>query len=107
MSERNRGIDLFRIVAMIFAVGVHIVGQGGILDASVKQSLGYETARILDILFVCCVDCFALISGYVGYGSKFKPANILYLWMETLFYSVLITVVFHFMIRGSIYCLSC
>ena len=96
MSERNRGIDLFRIVAMLFAVGVHIVGQGGILEATVKHSLNYETARILDILFVCCVDCFALISGYVGYGSKFKPSNILYFWMETLFYSVLITVAFHF-----------
>lgn len=95
MSERNRGIDLFRIVSMILAVGVHIVGQGGILEATVKHSLNYETARILDILFVCCVDCFALISGYVGYDAKFKPANILYFWFETLFYSVVITVVFH------------
>ncbi len=102
MSERNRGIDLFRIIAMIFAVGVHIVGQGGVLDATVKQSLTYETARILDIIFVCCVDCFALISGYVGYSSRFKPANILYLWMETLFYSVLITVVFHFINPGQV-----
>ena len=102
MSERNRGIDLFRIIAMLFAVGVHIVGQGGILDAAVKHSPTYETARILDILFVCCVDCFALISGYVGYGSRFKPANLLYLWMETLFYSVVITAVFHFIDPGQV-----
>lgn len=100
MSERNRGIDLFRIIAMIFAVGVHIVGQGGVLDAAVKQSLTYETARFLDIIFVCCVDCFALISGYVGYGSRFRPANILYFWLETFFYSVLITVIFHFINPG-------
>ncbi|MBQ6425492.1 MAG: acyltransferase [Clostridia bacterium] len=102
MSERNRGIDLFRIIAMIFAVGVHIVGQGGVLGAAVKHSLTYETARFLDIIFVCCVDCFALISGYVGYGARFKPANILYFWLETFFYSVLITVIFHFITPGQV-----
>ena len=44
MSERNRGIDLFRIVAMLLAVGVHIVGQGGILEATVYSSAAWTAS---------------------------------------------------------------
>ena len=102
MKERNYGIDLFRIVAMLLAVLVHIVGQGGILGALAPHSLNYETARILDILSVCAVNCFALISGFVGYESKFRVSNILYLWLQVMFYSVIITVLWALVRPGEV-----
>jgi len=44
----------------------------------------------LEIFSYPAVNCFGLISGIVGY-KKYKFANIIYLWFQTLFYSVCIS----------------
>ena len=43
---------------------------------------------------MCSVNCYGLISGYVGYGRKFKFANIINLWFEVVFYNITINAVF-------------
>ncbi len=42
----------------------------------------------------CCVDCYALISGYVGVGTKFRFSRLLALWLQTSFYCLGITAIF-------------
>ena len=70
--ERNYGIDLLRIVSMLMVVVLHVLGQGGVLKTSTPLSIGYSVAWILEIAAYCAVNCYALISGYVGVNSKFK-----------------------------------
>ncbi len=92
---RNYGIDLLRIVSMIMIVVLHILGQGGILSSCTARSFKYEMAWFLEIAAYCAVNCYALISGYVGVESKkYKYSNIAALWLQVVFYTVLITILF-------------
>ena len=44
----------------------------------------------LEILSYWGVNGFGLISGFVGY-KKYKFSNLLYIWIEVFFYSILIS----------------
>lgn len=42
---------------------------------------------------MCCVNCFALISGVVGY-KNYKFRNLIYLWFHIFFYSFIIEIIY-------------
>ncbi|MCR5648942.1 MAG: acyltransferase, partial [Oscillospiraceae bacterium] len=63
--ERNHGVDLLRIVSMLMVVVLHILGQGGLLDAVSAPSLRHTLCWLLLAAAYCAVDCYAMISGYV------------------------------------------
>ena len=87
--KRNYGIDLLRIAAMCMVVILHIVGFGGVLTNAKTLSANYEAALFLQIATYCAVNCYALISGYVGLNSKFHYTNIVILWLRVVFYTLL------------------
>lgn len=93
-QNRNYGIDLLRMLSMFMVVTLHILGQGGLLAATEVLSPRYEAAWLLELAAYCAVNCFALISGYVGYGTKYRYASLLLLWLRVVYYSIIITVVF-------------
>lgn len=93
-SQRNYGIDLLRIISMFFIVMLHILGHGGIINAAKSDPLNYNITWIIEISAYCAVNCYALISGYVGYSSSFRYTNIIMLWLRVLFYTVGITALF-------------
>ena len=91
-KEYNYGIDLFKIVSMIMIITGHILGHGGILQSSL-DSTSYYVIWGIEIIIVCGVNCFAMISGFVGYREKKKIHYSRYfeLWIQVFFYSVGIT----------------
>lgn len=96
-NERNYGIDLLRVIAMFFVVLLHSLGQGGILASLNKNTFQYNWFWTLEIISYCAVDIFALISGYVSYGPKEKKtkySNYISIWLEVVFYGVIITFLF-------------
>lgn len=95
--NRNYGIDFLRILSMLFVLLLHILKQGGILGNLEKFSLGYNIAWFVEICAYCAVNCYALISGYIGYNSKQKYSNIINLYFQTAFYAVLATGIFYVM----------
>lgn len=95
--ERNWGIDLLRIVSMLMVVVLHVLGQGGVLKSSEPLSTSWSIAWLLEIMAYCAVNCYALISGYVGVNSKMKYSNIAYMWLQVAFYTVLISAVFAYL----------
>ena len=99
---RNYGIDALRIVSMWMVVILHILDQGGILSRLTLFSAKYEAAWFLETMAYCAVNCYALISGYVGLYSKFKPSNLFYLWFEVFFYSILISLGFALILPKSV-----
>ena len=97
-SSRNYGIDMLRIIAMLGVVVLHVLGHGGILD-SVTTPVDRSVAWFFEILAFPAVNCFVLISGYVGYrGEKYYPGlkNIISIFLTVLFYSVSICLIFKF-----------
>lgn len=73
--NRNIGIDLLRIFAMLMIIVLHLLGQGGILREDL--SIYNEVANWLDICSCCGVNIFAIISGYVGIKSEWKVKRII------------------------------
>ena len=93
-QKRNYGIDLLRIVSMIMVVTLHVLGNGWFLDDIDGITPVFGTMWLLEIACYCAVNCYALISGYVGYGKKFKLSGIIQLWIEVVFYLVLFNLIY-------------
>lgn len=92
--KRNYGVDLLRILSMLMVCTLHVLGQGGILKAAAGAPVKSDIVWFLEIAAYCAVNCYALISGYVGVEAKFKYSSIIRLWLQVAFYTVGITVVF-------------
>ena len=92
MNERNFGIDFLKILCMIMIVVLHVLGQGRVLDNTEFLSVNYAVAWMIEIGALCAVNCYALVSGYVGVSSKHKYAGIIMLWLQVLLYNVVITI---------------
>lgn len=89
-KEFNIGVELLRIVLMI--VVLHILSGSGSLEMSPYGF--YRSSWGLELCCISAVDCFALISGYVGVNSSSKITGIVKLWMQVFFYSEILTIVY-------------
>lgn len=74
--ERNWGIDSLRVLCMFMIVIWHILWHGGVLANVSVPSLQYDIAWLLAMLAFGAVNCYGLISGYVGVRSRFKLSNL-------------------------------
>lgn len=92
-ENRNYGIDLLRIVAMYMIVVLHVLGYGGLLGVSYHPGQ-YGVSWMLEIASLCAVNCYALISGYVGVDGGYRYSSIAVLWLRVLFYSAGIAALF-------------
>ena len=93
-EERNYGIDLLRSVAMFMVAILHVLGQGGILKATEDSPGQLYAAWFLEIAAYCAVNCYALISGYVGLYAKHRYSSLAELWLRVTYYTVFFTVFF-------------
>lgn len=92
-QERKYGIDLLRIIMMFFIVMGHVIAHFGVINGEFNSAMDKWVVQTILFAILCHVDCFALISGYVGINSKYKYSNIIYLWLIVLIYNVLLTFV--------------
>ena len=89
MDKRyNYGIDLFRIISMYMIVLLHIVGFSNIADFYVFNSNNYLLWNLIRGFTYCGVNCFALISGYVGIDSQFKISRLVANWIRVFWYAI-------------------
>lgn len=95
-SKRNLGIDLFRIFSMLMVVILHILTKGGLAESAEPNSLNFYVVNFMKTASFCAVNCYAIISGYVGLQSRHRPANLAMLWLQVAFWSILITLIMHF-----------
>ena len=88
-TARNHGIDLLRILSMLGVVFLHTLGHGGILGIAQSPDK-FAVVWFLEILAYPAVNCFVLISGFVGYrGEKISPRlkSLLVLMFTVFFYN--------------------
>lgn len=92
IKKRNYGVDLLRICCMIGIIMLHIFNYGGMLTGDLPDG-NFTVVWIWEIAAYSSVNCFVLISGYLGFrGKKYTSnlKNIINLFFTVLFYSVLI-----------------
>ena len=99
-APRNYGIDALRIVSMFMVVILHIQYHGGILDSAMFTN--HKIVWFFETACFCAVNCYALISGYVGVFSKYKVSNFLYIWCQVALYSITFTLIFKHLYPDSI-----
>ncbi|MEQ9810978.1 acyltransferase [Streptococcus jiangjianxini] len=91
----NAGIDFLRIFAMFMIVVTHVLGKGGVRDSVAGTvDLHFIQTWIIQASVYVAVNCYALISGYVGFRSHFKYSKVVNLWLQVAFYSIGITLFF-------------
>lgn len=88
MQERNAGIDFLRIFSMYLVVVLHLLGHGGMLFEADWMSEQSNAGWLLETVAYCAVNCFALISGYVGVTAGFKWSRLAKLYCNTAFYTI-------------------
>ncbi len=92
-EKRNYGIDFLKIISAFMVVVLHVLGQGGVLSACENGSLKWYIAWALEIASYGAVNCFALTTGYLMVNKKYKTSRIIALWLEVVFYNLIITLV--------------
>ena len=89
-ADRNMGVDLLRCAAMWMIACLHVVNRGGVVNAAAGN--GAADAWLWPLRFVvsCGVNIYALISGYVTVYGRFRPARVAELWLQVLFWNLVI-----------------
>lgn len=98
-DQRNYGIDLLRIVSMMMVCTLHVLEFGG---AAPTDGAGQKIALAFQAMCFGAVNCYALISGYVGVDSKVRLRNIVRLWLQVVCYCLGITLFFHILWRQNV-----
>lgn len=101
-QERMTGIDILKVLSMFLVVMMHLLMYGGILGnvTSSYGSISYDTAWLLECLTFCCVNCFALITGYLCINSRWKWQRLFSLWLEVALYGAAIALLFQVVFPG-------
>lgn len=94
VKPRNYGIDFFRLVSMFMVVILHVIGHGGVGASLQTGTIEGEILWGLRIACYSAVNCFALISGYVGRTSRHRYTSLIELCLQAIFYCVLFTVIY-------------
>lgn len=93
-KERNLGIDLLRIYSMHMIVLHHVLDLCGFTGGVELFSINYTIVCLTHGITHCAVNTYALISGYVYVDAEYKLSNIIKMWLQVLFYTVGILIVF-------------
>lgn len=68
-NERNSGLELLRIIAILMIICIHAFG---LVQGIRVNQVGKETTRIVNCICNMGVSCFVLISGYFGVKRDWK-----------------------------------
>lgn len=96
-KERNRSLDLMRIICMCMIVLLHACNHGGLMGENITiDNYNFYVVNILFSLCYVAVNCFVMLSGYFQCTSKFKLKRLFSVWVEAAFYSISVYIVLVF-----------
>ena len=97
MSKRKRdtNLDLLRIISMLLIIFLHTIDHSGVLEQAEVGSAGmYFYVRFTYALCQVCVNCYVMLSGYYLVKARFRLQKLAVLWMEMVFYSFVLKLLF-------------
>ncbi len=109
-KSRQLNYEILRILAMMMIVSLHYFSKGGLLGSPISPQMGAinYTIWLLEAFCLVAVNVYVLISGYFGIGETPVPFDgkkalrrPLKIWLQVLFYSVIIGTIATF-ISGNI-----
>ncbi len=100
--KRDYAIDLLRILSMLMIIFYHILHHPNLLPTRVRFTPGYDIVLFTQLCLMCAVNIYALISGYVGYGSRPRYSRLAELWLTVLCYSAGIALLYFLFRPGSV-----
>ena len=99
MNKQNGriiGLDVFRILSMCGIVGLHIMGNGGVLKNTNIYSYQYPVLLFAYSIFYLSVNSFALLSGYLSIEkAKVKYQRIIELLAVIIFFILIETAIIY------------
>lgn len=98
-SGRLAGLDIIRILAMLFVVSVHVLGVGGITGSVQDDMLLKVVFCFLQGISLCCINLFALSTGFLRYGKKPHLSGLFQLCLQGLFW-IMAMLLFYSMVKG-------
>ncbi len=95
-KERNSNLELYRIIVMLLIVAHHYVVNSGLLE--VLKDTPWSASSSLMLIFggwgKTGINCFLLITGYFMCRSEMSWRKLLKLYLQIVFYAVVIYGVF-------------
>ena len=100
MEERKYGLDAFRCLAAFLVVLVHCTSPNN--WASCIASNRYLEAYIwfLWLLSLCAVNCFGILTGYLGGGIKNHYKSFFKLYLQVFFYLIILFIASNYVLSG-------
>ncbi|MCX4303556.1 MAG: acyltransferase [Clostridia bacterium] len=92
--KRKSNFEILRIISIIFILFHHFFYENVILDYTSSITINQFISQVLYSLGKIGVNIFILITGYFCINSNFKLKKILTIWLQTIFYSWIILVVY-------------
>lgn len=93
-TKRILSLEVLRVVSMLMIIWMHMISYSNIYSSTSSLQPIYFTKEIIHSICLVAVNCYILISGYFCIKSEFKIKKLLYIVFETLFYSVVIYLMF-------------
>lgn len=90
--KRNSNFELMRIVSMFLIVVWHIIMHGHVIENCINPAIKI----LLEVVMFCIiihVNSFVLLSGYFQSKSKFKLSKFLKIFLQVVFYSIVILII--------------
>lgn len=90
-KDRNYGLDILRVIAIISVLSVHFFLNTKYYDVS-KNGIGMKMQYVIRNIFMICVPLFILLTGYLNNNKKYDKKffkgllNVIIIW---LFYSII------------------
>lgn len=92
-GNRHMGLEWLRIISMLMIILLHSIDHSGLYETLVPGTSIYYAEQFLYAIVQVCVNCFILISGYFLVTSSFKLKKLGLLWIEVVFYALVIRIV--------------
>ena len=95
-DKRIVGVDILKIISMLLIILQHLLFQGQIVQNYEVGTVGWILMQSLYGTTFFAVNCYALASGFLCFKQKYKTSRIVLIWLQTLFYSIIIYIIFIF-----------
>lgn len=92
IKQRDMNFELLRIIAMLFIIALHYIAHSRIVEKIEVYSLNYIFMDAVRALSIISVNLYVLITGYYMIQSKIKIKKVIYIWILTLFYSIIMLI---------------
>lgn len=95
---RNINFEILRILAMWMIIIGHSIGHTYLLEDINQNSSIYYFIKLLQIFCNSATNIYVILSGYFLVDKKFEIKRLIILWLQVLFYSIFLYLVFNIFI---------